>query len=269
MSRSVIWSSARRRTSVGRAGPARVLWLAPILLAALGPAFLVRAADPQPPADEPKPAPAEKPLSFTDEDLEKYKKHPPVPPGADTAAPAGATQAPVPAPVPAAAKGAPGAKPAPPTTLEPVPKRPPGATPATLAPPAAPVRPPAAARPGPATRPAVMAPPPGEDPLKRWKDREELETFRQGQLESLRTQITGLESRLEYLNLKRLSILDPTRIMPKPQTDDDRATDQGKGSRELLSLVEKEIETTEADLRQAKEALINIETRFAQESGRP
>jgi hypothetical protein len=131
------------------------------------------------------------------------------------------------------------------------------------------VRPPAAARPIPSATRSALAPPPAEDPLKRWKDREALEAFREEQLRTLRGQISGVESRLEYLNLKRLSILDPTRIMPMPQTAEDRATDQGKGSRELLEIVEKEIETAEADLKTAKEALITIETRFAQESVQP
>ena len=88
-------------------------------------------------------------------------------------------------------------------------------------------------------------------------------------MRTLRARISGLESRLEYLNLKRLSVLDPTRIMPMPQTDDDRTADKGKGSRDLLASVDKEIETAESDLTQAKADLITIETRFAQESGLP
>jgi hypothetical protein len=54
-----------------------------------------------------------------------------------------------------------------------------------------------------------------------------------------------------------------------PQTNEDRTADKGKGSRDLLAAVDREIETAEVDLKQAKEDLISIETRFAQESGRP
>jgi hypothetical protein len=138
-----------------------------------------------------------------------------------------------------------------------------------MAPPAAPLRPAAATAPVPSAAAQARAKPPAEDPLKPWKDREELETFREEQLRTLRARISGLESRLEYLNLKRLSVLDPTRIMPMPQTNEDRTADKGKGSRDLLAAVDREIETAEVDLKQAKEDLISIETRFAQESGRP
>jgi len=273
MSRSVITSPRHRRTTGAPAGPARVLWLAPLLVAALSPMLLVRAADPPPPADDPQPAPAEKPQKFTDEDLEKYKKHPPAEPAAQTAAPAvapaNAPQAPKPAPVPAASKGAPGAKPAPPKTLEPVMPRP-AATAAAPPAPGAPTRPASATPPAPPVKTSsVTAKPPSEDPLKTWRDRDELEAFRAKQLEDLRTQISGLESRLEFLNLKRLSVLDPTRIMPSPQNDEDRAADQAKGPRDLLEIVDKQIADAEADLKQAKDALINVETRFAQENPRP
>jgi hypothetical protein len=285
MSRFITVPFARAGHAAGRslhhaavaAGAAAMLVLVPLLFVGSLVSLPVRAADPPPPADEPKPA--EKPLKFTDEDLEKYRKHPPAEPAAPDAegATSGTPQAPkpasapkpAPAPVPAAGKGAPGAKTAPPTTLEPVPKPVPGATPATLQPPAAPVRPPTAAHPVPAAASPSMAKPPSEDPLKRWRDRDELEAGREKQLQDLRTQISGLESRLEFLNLKRLSVLDPTRIMPTPQNDEDRAADQAKGPRDLLAIVDKQIEDAEAELKQAKEALINIETRFAQESAQP
>jgi hypothetical protein len=237
--------------ALAMAGTALAAWLGAALVGASSPVVL--AADPPPADDDKKPATDDKPLSFSDEDLEKYRK-----------------------PLPTIANGAPGAKPAPPVTLAPVPRPAPGATPSTLAPPAAPLRPAAATAPIPAATGSTAAAaaqarprPPAPDPLKPWKDREELETFREDQLRTLRARISGLESRLEYLNLKRLSILDPTRIMPKPQSEDDRTADKGKGSRDLLASVDREIETAESDLTQAKADLITIETRFAMESGRP
>jgi hypothetical protein len=255
----------RVRTPAGASRRAWAPFLAPVLVAAIGALSPALAADPAPPADESKPAPSEKPMRFTDDDLEKYRKKAP---GAESPAAVPEAPTPKPAPVPATAKSAAGKRPAPPTKLEPVPKPAPGTTPSTPAPAAAPPRPVPSTRPVPAVASQEIAKPPAADPLKRWKDREELESFREEQLRNLRTQITGLESRLEYLNLKRLSILDPTRIMPMPQTDADRAADKAPGPRDLLAVVEKEIETTEADLKQAKDALITIETRFAQETGR-
>lgn len=235
-----------RGVALAMAGTALAAWLGAALVGASLPVVL--AADPPPADDDRKPATDDKPLSFSDEDLEKYRK------------PAAAT---------ATANGAPGAKPAPSATLAPVPRPAPGATPSTLAPHAAPLRPAAATAPIPAATAQTRPKPPAQDPLKPWKDREELEAFREDQLRTLRARISGLESRLEYLNLKRLSVLDPTRIMPMPQTDDDRTADKGKGSRDLLASVDREIETAESDLTQAKADLITIETRFAQESGRP
>jgi len=256
----------------GIAGPALTAWLGAAMLGAVLVAVSlpgVMAADPAPADDGTKPAAAGKPLRFTDEDLERFRKPAPAAPEAEGPAPTGDAPAPKPAAVPAAGKGAPGPKPAPPATLAPVPRPAPGATPTTLAPPAAPLRPAAATAPLPAAAAQGRAKPPADDPLKPWKDREELETFRAEQLRTLRARISGLESRLEYLNLKRLSILDPTRIMPMPQTDEDRTADHGKGSRDLLADVDRQIETAESDLKEAKEDLIAIETRFARESGLP
>jgi len=260
------FSGYRRGVVPAMAGTALAAWLGASLIGVASPA--VMAADP-PPADDSKPATDSKPLSFSDADLEKFHKPAPAAPDADNPAPAPDAPTPKPAPVPAAGKGVPGAKPTQPATRAPIPRPAAGATPSTLAPPAAPLRPAAATAPIPTAATSTRPKPPPADPLKPWKDREELETFREGQLETLRTRISGIESRLEYLNLKRLSILDPTRIMPMPQTEDDRTNDKGKGSRDLLAAVDKEIETAEADLTQAKADLITIETRFAQESGRP
>jgi cell division protein ZapA (FtsZ GTPase activity inhibitor) len=129
--------------------------------------------------------------------------------------------------------------------------------------PPAPV-PAAASRPAPAAAAATA-----QDPLKPWKDREARSKFREEQLQGLRDRIGALQSRLDYLNLKRLAILDPLRVMPKAQSEDERTADAGKGSRDLLASVDEEINSAEADLKEAKDDLVTIETRFAQESAQP
>ena len=77
-----------------------------------------------------------------------------------------------------------------------------------------------------------------------------------------------MESRLAYLQEKRLAILDPLRIMPKAQSDADASADKSKGARELLKDVDDEIEQVQKDLDAAREELVATETRFAEESGR-
>ena len=195
------------------------------------------------------PPPAAAPLRFTDDDLEKYKKPPaPLPDeeiedeseGVPTA-PAGTSQAPVPAVL---------TKPGPPKPAAPKP------TAAKPAPPA----------PSGMRTQGRAEKLPDEDPLKPWKDREALETFRNEQIKTLRDRMTSLQERLTYLEQKRLAIIDPLRVMPKPQTAEEGEKDATKGSRELLETVEAEIETVKADLDQAKRDLITVETRFEQET---
>lgn len=100
-----------------------------------------------------------------------------------------------------------------------------------------------------------------DDPLRVWKEREAEEKKRAEQLQSVRDRISSLESRLEYLQQKRLAIVDPLRIMPQAPSADDRQKDGGLGSRELLGLVEKDIQKVEADLKSAGDDLIAIQTR--------
>lgn len=235
-----------------------------------------------------KSEPKETPLSFTDDDLEKYRKPQPVADDTsdefddgeedETAQPAIA----------------------------------PGAGKAPAAPKPAPARP--AVKPAPRPNP-VLGPPPTEDPLKKWKQQSALDGLRQQQIAALRERITGLKSRLEYLNTKKDGLLNPGppqvgktkgneypppeppdpnkpppppnykpdispgRTMqpvglifpslPEPQTDQDREDDKSMKIKDLLDKVKVEIETVEADLKRAQDDLITIETRAASESAAP
>lgn len=192
--------------------------------------------------------PAATPLRFTDDDLEKYKKPAaPVPDDeieADSegvpAAPAGTPQGPAPAGLPK------------PRTQKP-------------APPKATAAKPAAAPTGMRTR-GHAEKLPEEDPLKPWKDREALEALRNEQIRGLREKMASLQEQLTYLEQKRLAIIDPLRVMPKPRTPEEGEQDATRKSKELLESVEAEIETAKSDLDQAKRDLIGVETRFAQET---
>ena len=245
-------------------------------------------AKPTPAAGAAKSEPKETPLSFTDDDLEKYRKPQPLSDdtsdefddgeedtAAETAVAPGAGQAPA-APKPAPAR--PVVKPAP--------------------------------RPNP-----VLGPPPTEDPLRKWKQQSALDGLRQQQIATLRERISGLKSRLEYLNTKKDGLLNPgppqvakTRgneypppeppdpnkpppppnykpdispgrtmqpvglifpSLPEPQTDQDREDDKSMKIKDLLDKVKAEIETVEADLKRAQDDLITIETRAASESAAP
>jgi hypothetical protein len=214
------------------------------------------------PPDDPKTPPADshqKPPSYSDDDLAKY--HKPKPGAADAESKPEASQTASPAPTPAKVPGtaaAPG-----PAAAPKVPQ------PMAAKKPASPAARPPAPVPATASRPAAPAAGVAQDPLKPWKDREARTKFREDQLQGLRDRIAALQSRMDYLNLKRLAILDPLRVMPKAQSDDERTADAGKGSRDLLASVDEEIKSAEADLKEAKDDLVTIETRFAQESAQP
>jgi hypothetical protein len=205
--------------------------------------------DKAPARKTPAAAPAAAPLRFTDDDLDKYKK-PSAPVPDDEieeesedapAAPVGTPPGPVPAVVP---------KPGP---QKPAPPKPAASKPAPPAPS------------GMRTRGRAEKLPEA-DPLKPWKDREALENLRNEQIRGLRERMTSLQEQLTYLEQKRLAIIDPLRVMPKPRTPEEGEQDAGKKSRELLEGVDTEIETVEADLDQAKRDLITVETRFEQET---
>jgi hypothetical protein len=115
-------------------------------------------------------------------------------------------------------------------------------------------------------KPAAPKEPP--DPLQQWKDREAKDAVRDRELGARRERIAGMESRLKYLQDKRLAILDPLRIMPKAQSEADASADASKGARDLLKDVEAEIAQVQKDLDASRAELVETETRFAQESGR-
>jgi hypothetical protein len=195
------------------------------------------------------PPPSAAPLRFTDDDLEKYKK--PAAPVPDDeiedesevvpAAPVGSPQGPVPAVLPK------------PGTPKPVAPKPAASKPVPPAPS------------GMRTRGRAEKLP-DADPLKPWKDREALETLRNEQIRGLRERMTSLQEQLTYLEQKRLAIIDPLRVMPKPRTPEEGEQDATRKSREVLDSVEAEIETVKSDLDQAKRDLIGVETRFEQET---
>jgi hypothetical protein len=259
--------------------PRPVRWRRPVAgtaaAVALALGFLARplpAADPppDPPADDAankdgsaaKAKQPAKPLSFGDDDLEKYHKPKPgtepaaaPAPPATAGAPAGKAPAAAPAGAVTAGKTTAPAGPAKPSAAAVMPgRKPPAPAPATTT----------YAPGGPA-----MAKPPSEDPLKKWKDQDAKTVFRQEQLRGLRERIEAIQSRLDYLNQKRLAILDPLRVMPKGQSEADRAADAAKGPRDLLAAVDDEIRALEEEQKQAKDDLVAVETRFAQESGQP
>lgn len=119
-------------------------------------------------------APAEPaPLRFTDLDLEKY--HRPVSAGEDEEGLEAGAEGVSPAAVP-------------------------GRTPSA---------PSAAVNARPVRRPTRLAPPPPPDPLKPFKDREARERFRSKQLQDLRDKIGQIESRLQYLKMKREALQNP------------------------------------------------------------
>lgn len=255
------------------------------------------------PAKSPaKPAPAkpaveeskkEAPLSFTDDDLEKFHKPKPVmdEESADEESLDDVEDADVTPAAPVA--GTPGAAPAP--NAKPAPAR-------------------AAVKPAPRVNP-VLGPPPTEDPLKKWKQEDALAGMRAQQIATLREKINGLKSRLDYLNTKKDGLLnpgppqvaqtkgveyppteppDPNKpppppnrkpdispgrtiqpvglifpSLPEPQTDADREADKTMKIKDLLEKVKEEIETVEADIKRAQDDLITIETRAAGETARP
>ncbi len=175
----------------------------------------------------------EAPLRFDDDDLLKYSK------GAPRAEDAGGAAQ---APEPEAAeqedgtpeKGRP--RPAPPA-------RKPPANPKSADPGAAPVPPP--------------------DPLKPFKDRDQAEKFRVERIQRSRDKITKIQDRLNYLKEKRAAIVDPYRIMPKPQGPQDKTGDAALGARDLLAAVDDEIKSKQSELAAAQQELVEVELRFA------
>jgi hypothetical protein len=187
------------------------------------------------------PAPAA-PLRFTDEDLERFHKRPPEAgePGEDEAGDEGAAETPA---IPAGTA--------------------PSATAPSAGAPAAPPMKKAAPRPTPGA-----AQPPGADPLMAFKERDKRQAMRAEQLKSLRDRVARIQARLELLRAKRLAIVNPFYPMPEGGGEE-RKRDSALKPKEMLELVDKEIQDAEAELAEAREDLIDFETRFAAELGAP
>jgi hypothetical protein len=100
-----------------------------------------------------------------------------------------------------------------------------------------------------------------EDPLKPYKEKEAAEKLRASEIESLQAKVTSIQGRIDYLNQKRLAILDPLRIMPQAQSDGDRTNDAAMKSADLLAAVDGEIKAQETALLEAKAEAAERESR--------
>ena len=200
------------------------------------------------PAPDQKSAPTAKPspqapLSFTDDDLERFRKAAP-PPEEE------------PAEEPSQAAGAGGTPPAP---------KPPA--PGVVRQTKPPTPGPGASQYAPLVRtPLVIAKPPSQDPLKPFRDREARDKLRAQQIQVARDDVARIQSRLDYLKQKRLGITNPLIGMPKAQTDDERANDASLKPKDLLDQVDAEIKSLESDLEEARGHLVQLETRFGSEA---
>jgi hypothetical protein len=112
----------------------------------------------------------------------------------------------------------------------------------------------------PPAKPAVS-----EDPLKKYHDQEQAEKMRAEQIQKLREQIAQAQARIEALKLKRAAILDPYRIMPKPESADAAQEEAKLKPKELLDRVDEEIAKAGGDLEELQQSLVKIEARFQAE----
>ncbi len=203
-----------------------------------------RVQEQEPGKEKPSPAAKQAPLRFTDEDLERFHGQPPA--AAEEEIGAGELEAGAIGPGQQALPGAGTPAPAPPAGVA-------GA---------------GAARPvrRPSVRPPGLAPRPQDDPLKPFRDREAKEKFRTEQIQQMRDRLAGIDKRLEYLNARRLSVLDPLVGTQAPQPGEDAAGEASLRPRELLERIDAEIKGLEQEKEQARAELVSVETRFAQES---
>jgi len=204
--------------------------------------------------EKPAPAPAKAaPLRFTDDDLEAYHKRPPASPDEDEeevevedAVPPGLPVAVPPVGVPRPPGGAAARPPLPPAKTAPTK----GPRPVTR----------------PVVRPAGIAPPPQDDPLKPFRDREAKEKFRNEQIQRMRDRLAEIDKRLAYLNSRKVGVLDPLVGMPAPREGEDAKGESAMRPRELLEKIDLEIKGLEQEKEQVQADLVSIETRFSQET---
>jgi hypothetical protein len=190
--------------------------------------------------------PKSAPLSFTDDDLDRFHARPPQ--SADEEDVSEEDQAPgVPVAVPPSPPEQPGARP----------KVPPAANTPSKGP-------------RPVTRPVVrppgIAPRPEDDPLKPFRDREAKEKFRTEQIQRMRDRLAAIDKRLEYLNSRKIGVLNPLVGMPAPQAGDDAQGQVALRPKELLEKIDLEIKGLQEEKEEVQADLVSIETRFSQES---
>lgn len=190
-------------------------------------------------------APKSAPLSFTDDDLDRFHARPAE--SADEEDVSEEDQAPgAPVAVPPSPQVQPGLRPKlPPATAAPLK----GPRPVTR----------------PVVRPPGIAPRPQDDPLKPFRDREAKEKFRTEQIQKMRDRLTAIDKRLEYLNARKLGVLDPLVGMPAPQAGDDAQGQAAMRPKELLEKIDLEIKGLQEEKEQVQADLVSIETRFSQE----
>jgi hypothetical protein len=191
-------------------------------------------------------APKSAPLRFTDDDLEAFHKRPPAAADEAEAGDEEDEASGIPVAAPPTPAGA-GVRP----PVPPVPAAPPkGPRPVTR----------------PVVRPPGIAPRPQDDPLKPFRDREAKEKFRTEQIQKMRDRLAGIDKRLEYLNARKIGVLDPLAGMPAPQPGDDAQGQAALRPKELLEKIDLEIKGLEQEKEQVQSDLVSIETRFSQES---
>ena len=195
----------------------------------------------------PPASPKAAPLRFTDDDLEAYHKRPAA--SHDEEAEEAEEDAVAPGP-PVAVPPAPGG--------------------AVVRPPLPPVKTAPLKGPRPVTRPVVrpsgIAPPPQDDPLKPFRDREAKEKFRNEQLQRMRDRLAEIDKRLAYLNSRKVGVLDPLVGMPAPREGDDAKGESAMRPKDLLEKIDAEIKGLEQEKEQVQADLVSIETRFSQET---
>jgi len=109
----------------------------------------------------------------------------------------------------------------------------------------------------PAKRPPV-AQTSDTDPLKRFKDQQERERWRQEKIAGLQQKILELEGRKKLLEQKKLSIANP--LVGRPNTGEaDKSAEQGLSGPELLARTEEEIRQVDQDLETARKELAKFQ----------
>ncbi len=87
-----------------------------------------------------------------------------------------------------------------------------------------------------------------------------MEKFRAEQIEALKQQISQTQALIERLKQKRLAILNPYIIMPKPGSEEEAQQEAKMKPKELLDQVDQEIAKAGEELADLQSRLVTIET---------